>query len=131
MMRQRAASSLKSTMVEATSRGESPPSTMMLRRPLSWSRTCSALVHSEAPLRFADVAVIGNGRGRHHGERNFCIGHTQRDVAGVGRHFQRQARACFHDDGQRARPEFPRQRIELFGQGLGQFFRLVGAFDQQ
>ena len=31
----------------------------MLMRPLSWSRTCSALVHSEAPLRFAEVAVIG------------------------------------------------------------------------
>src|SRR5579864_7990359 len=46
-------------MVEATSRGEVPPSTMMLMRPWSWSRTCSALVHSEAPLRLAEVAVIG------------------------------------------------------------------------
>src|ERR1700688_185371 len=59
MMRQRVPSSVRSIMVEATSRGESPPSTMMLMRPFSWSRTCSALVHSEAPLRFADVAVIG------------------------------------------------------------------------
>ena len=46
-------------MVEATSRGEVPPSTIMLMRPCSWSRTCSALVHSEAPLRLAEVAVIG------------------------------------------------------------------------
>src|ERR1700739_707306 len=33
MTRQRAFSSLRSTMVEATSRGEFPPSTMMLMRP--------------------------------------------------------------------------------------------------
>src|SRR5579863_3249001 len=46
-------------IVEATSRGDDPPSTMMLMRPSSWSRTCSALVHSDAPLRLADVAVIG------------------------------------------------------------------------
>src|ERR1019366_5053138 len=59
MMRQRVASSVRSMMVEATSRGEAPPSTMMLMRPSSCSRTCSALVHSEAPLRFAEVAVIG------------------------------------------------------------------------
>src|SRR5580698_4323567 len=59
MMRQREASSLRSMMVEATSRGDAPPSTMMLMRPSSCSRTCSALVHSDAPLRFADVAVMG------------------------------------------------------------------------
>src|SRR5208283_3762665 len=46
-------------IVEATSRGEAPPSTMMLMRPCSCSRTCSALVHSEAPLRLAEVAVMG------------------------------------------------------------------------
>src|SRR5579864_1863592 len=46
-------------MVEATSRGDVPPSTMILIRPCSWSRTCSAVVHSEAPLRFAEVAVTG------------------------------------------------------------------------
>jgi len=39
--------------------GRWPPSTMMLMRPSSWVRTCSAVVHSEAPLRFAEVAVIG------------------------------------------------------------------------
>ena len=32
---------------------------MMLMRPWSWSRTCSALVHSDAPLKLAEVAVIG------------------------------------------------------------------------
>src|SRR5215472_7326831 len=55
----RADSSLRSTIVDAISRGEVPPLTMMLMRPWSWSRTCSALVHSEAPLRLAEVAVIG------------------------------------------------------------------------
>src|SRR6266849_3757950 len=59
MIRQRASESLRSTMVEGMSRGEVPPSTIMLMRPWSCSRTCSALVHSEAPLRFAEVAVIG------------------------------------------------------------------------
>ena len=32
---------------------------MMLIRPCSWFCTCSALVHSAAPLRFAEVAVTG------------------------------------------------------------------------
>src|SRR6202166_223607 len=59
MMRQRVPSSVRSIIVEGISRGEAPPSTIMLMRPCSWSRTCSALVHSEAPLRLADVAVIG------------------------------------------------------------------------
>src|ERR1700688_1109453 len=59
MMRQRVPSSVRSMIVEGISRGEAPPSTIMLMRPWSWSRTCSALVHSEAPLRLAGVAVIG------------------------------------------------------------------------
>src|SRR4051812_50159961 len=74
IMRQRAISSLRSMMVEATSRGDEPPSTMMLMRPWSWSRTCSALVHSDAPLRFAEVAVVGVGGG----------GATPRGEFGVG-----------------------------------------------
>src|SRR5580704_13428310 len=56
---QRASSSVRSTMVEATSRGEVPPSTMMAMRSWSWSRTASAVVHSDSPLRFAEVAVMG------------------------------------------------------------------------
>src|SRR5271157_224581 len=59
IIRQRAPSSVRSTMVDGISRGEVPPSTMMLILPCSCSCTCSALVHSAAPLRFADVAVIG------------------------------------------------------------------------
>ena len=46
-------------MVEATSRGEVPPSTMMEMRSCNWSRTASAVVHSDAPLKFAEVAVMG------------------------------------------------------------------------
>ena len=61
-MRQRAISSLRSMMVEATSRGDEPPSTMILMRPWSWSRTCSALVHSDAPLRFAPDLGALSGR---------------------------------------------------------------------
>src|SRR5579864_141314 len=56
---QRASSSVRSTMVEAISRGEVPPSTMMGMRIPSWSRTASAVVHSDSPLKFAEVAVIG------------------------------------------------------------------------
>src|SRR5215472_2086632 len=56
---QRASSSVRSTIVEAISRGELPPSTMMGMRTPSWSRTASALVHSDSPLRLAEVAVIG------------------------------------------------------------------------
>src|ERR1700722_16309025 len=59
MMRQRVTSSLRSMMVDATSRGEAPPSTMRLMRPSSCSRTWSALVLSEAPIRLEEVAVIG------------------------------------------------------------------------
>src|SRR5271170_6552586 len=59
MMRQRASSSVRSTMVEAVSRGEVPPSTMMEIRSCNWSRTASAVVHSDSPLRLAEVAVIG------------------------------------------------------------------------
>src|SRR5579863_925679 len=59
MIRQRASSSVRSTMVEGISRGEVPPSTMMEIRPCNWSRTASAVVHSVSPLRLAEVAVIG------------------------------------------------------------------------
>src|SRR5437763_763574 len=59
MMRQRASSSVRSTMVDAISRGEVPPSTMIEMRSWSWSRTAIAVVHSDAPLRLAEVAVIG------------------------------------------------------------------------
>src|SRR6266852_9829239 len=58
-IRQRASSSVRSTMVEAMSRGEAPPSTMIGIRTPSWSLTPSAVVHSVSPLRLADVAVIG------------------------------------------------------------------------
>src|SRR6185437_10736130 len=56
---QRASESVRSTMVEATSRGEVPPSIIMPMRFCNWSRTSTAVVHSAAPLRLAEVAVMG------------------------------------------------------------------------
>src|SRR4051812_30185846 len=56
---QRASSSVRSMMVDATSRGDEPPSTIMGIRTPSCSRTASAVVHSLSPLRFAEVAVMG------------------------------------------------------------------------
>jgi len=58
MMRQRASSSVRSTMVEGISRGEVPPSTIMEIRPFSCSRTASAVVHSFSPLRLAEVRSL-------------------------------------------------------------------------
>src|SRR5215470_6100643 len=55
---------LMSIMVEATSRGLVPPSTIRLKRPPSCSRTPAAVVHSLAPLMFAEVAVIGTPAAR-------------------------------------------------------------------
>src|SRR5947209_1522458 len=55
---------LISIMVEATSRGLVPPSTMRLMRFPSWVRTPSAVVHSAAPLMLAEVAVIGTPAAR-------------------------------------------------------------------
>src|SRR5436190_3983595 len=55
---QRFSSSVRSTMVEATSRGEVPPSTMIEMRSFSCSRTACAVVHSDSPLKLAEVAVI-------------------------------------------------------------------------
>src|SRR5581483_8526306 len=55
----RASSSVKSTMVEEISRGDVPPSTMIGTRMPSCSRTAAAVVHSDSPLRLAEVAVIG------------------------------------------------------------------------
>src|SRR4051812_33892591 len=52
-------SSERSMMVEATSRGDVPPSTMMGIAFPSCSRTPSAVVHSLAPLTLAEVAVMG------------------------------------------------------------------------
>src|SRR6185312_5489683 len=36
-----------------------PPSTIIEMRFSNWSRTASAVVHSDSPLRLAEVAVIG------------------------------------------------------------------------
>src|ERR1700733_10368810 len=52
-------SSRKCTIVDEIVRGDSPPSTIIEMRSCNCSRTCSAVVHSEDPLRFADVAVMG------------------------------------------------------------------------
>src|SRR5262249_11371536 len=57
-------SPLMSTMVEATSRGLAPPSTIRPMRPPSCWRTPSAVVHSLAPLMLAEVAVIGTPAAR-------------------------------------------------------------------
>jgi len=38
-----------------------PPSTMSGMRSPIWSRTAAAWVHSWAPCRFAEVAVMGEG----------------------------------------------------------------------
>src|SRR5438067_8130375 len=46
-------------MVDGISRGDVPPSTMIGIRIPSWSRTAIAVVHSDSPLRLAEVAVIG------------------------------------------------------------------------
>src|SRR6266700_2535337 len=58
------AGSLMSTMVEATSRGLVPPSTIRLIWLPSCLRTPSAVVHSLAPLILAEVAVIGTPAAR-------------------------------------------------------------------
>src|SRR5271166_640057 len=55
---------VRSTMVDGMSRGDWPPSTMRGRQSPNWSRTSCAFVHSEAPCRFADVAVIGDPTAR-------------------------------------------------------------------
>src|SRR5262245_39104370 len=59
MMRQPFAS-VRSTIVEGTLRGVLPPSTISGKRSPICRRTLSAVVHSAAPLRLAEVAVIGN-----------------------------------------------------------------------
>src|SRR6266481_95094 len=56
--------SLISMMVEATSRGLTPPSTIRLMLVPSCMRTPSAVVHSLAPLMLAEVAVIGTPAAR-------------------------------------------------------------------
>src|SRR5205809_2485016 len=56
---QRFSSSVRSIMVDAVSRGEVPPSTMIGTRTPSCSLTAAAVVHSDSPLRFAEVAVMG------------------------------------------------------------------------
>src|SRR5215472_14579567 len=53
-------SPLRSTIVVGVSRSVGPPLTMIEMRSPIWSRTHSAVVHSEAPSRFSDVAVMGN-----------------------------------------------------------------------
>src|SRR5262249_10173790 len=53
-----------SIIVEATSRGLVPPSTIRLMRLPSCSRTPAAVVHSLSPLTFAEVAVIGTPAAR-------------------------------------------------------------------
>src|SRR5271166_2946886 len=62
--RQEPSSLVRSTMVEGMSRGDWPPSTMRGRQSPNWSRTSWAFVHSDAPCRFADVAVIGEPTAR-------------------------------------------------------------------
>src|SRR5579859_526778 len=56
--------SLISRIVEATSRGLAPPSTIRPMRPPSCMRTPSAVVHSLSPLMLAEVAVIGTPAAR-------------------------------------------------------------------
>src|SRR5215467_12729742 len=51
-------------MVDATSRGLVPPSTIRLSRLPSCSRTPAAVVHSLSPLILAEVAVIGTPAAR-------------------------------------------------------------------
>src|SRR5215472_15746965 len=56
--------SLISMMVEATSRGLVPPSTIRPMRMPNCSLTPLAVVHSLAPLMLADVAVMGTPAAR-------------------------------------------------------------------
>src|SRR5260370_27717794 len=46
-------------MVDATLRGDGPPSTISEINAPSWSLTPCAVVHSASPLTFAEVAVSG------------------------------------------------------------------------
>src|SRR5215469_2537958 len=55
---------VRSTMVEGMSRGDWPPSTIRGRQSPNWSRTSCAFVHSTAPCRLAEVAVIGDPTAR-------------------------------------------------------------------
>src|SRR5437868_13392879 len=63
-MRQPPALSVRSTMVEATLRGDGPPSTISGMRSPNWVRTQAAVVHSLAPLTLAEVAVMGTPAAR-------------------------------------------------------------------
>src|SRR5208283_3365966 len=59
---QRPAPSERSTIVVGSAFPVGPPSTMSGMRSPIWSRTQAALVHSEAPRRLAEVAVMGSPR---------------------------------------------------------------------
>src|SRR5208283_1770623 len=59
---QRPAPSERSTMVVGSARPVGPPSMMSGIRSPIWSRTAAALVHSAAPCRLAEVAVMGRPR---------------------------------------------------------------------
>jgi len=54
-----------------------------MRSPI-WSRTAAAWVHSAAPCRFAEVAVMGQSEALDDCSRNGGIGHAEGNVAGVG-----------------------------------------------
>ena len=82
-----------------------------MRSPI-WSRTQAALVHSAAPCKFADVAVIGSPKRSTTARGNRGIGHAHRHVAGIGRRAQRQFGSGANNDRQRPRPEAVRQLVE-------------------
>src|SRR2546430_11497069 len=63
-MRQPPALSVRSTMVEATLRGDGPPSTISGMRSPNCVRTQAAVVHSLAPLTLAEVAEVGTPAAR-------------------------------------------------------------------
>src|SRR5580658_8001757 len=95
------------------------------------------LLHLLGGRAFHSAAQVGGGRGNrnfrrpHHRQRNFGRRHAQRYVPRIRSDLQRQMRSGRHNHGQRPRPETPRQKLEIVGQGAREFFRLVHVLDQQ
>ncbi len=105
----------RSTMVVGCARPVGPPSMMSGMRSPIWSRTQAAWVHSAAPCRLAEVAVMGSPKRSTTARGNGCVGHAQRHVAGVGRGAQRQLGSGADDDGERAGPEAVGELVEHGG----------------
>ena len=110
-------------MVVGLVRPVGPPSMISGMRSPIWSRTHAACVHSCAPCRLAEVAVMGNPN-RSTTARGMAASGTRRatfPVFAVER--RRQLGAGAHNDGQRPRPEAVCQLVQY---GVGVARQLVG-----